>query len=394
MKNLFLLLTSVAVMSFSSCIAASENNTVSTELSAVSLNETSKAETLAAEGTETSSSYKYTAQDVRNLQDFILAKPAKEELAGKPYDMNGDDRWDTFDLCLMRRRILEDTASKSDKDTLVVYFSRTGNTEKIAQYLIELTNADSYVIEASVPYTDDDIKYQDDSCRANKEQNDKTVRPGIAVLLPSIDGYDTIFLGYPIWWGQEPRIIDTFLESYDFSDKTVIPFCTSGSSGIAASEKNIAELVPIGKQLEGRRFPASAAKNYVKAWYDTLPLNEGKEDMKLKISVNGTELTASLADSAAAKELAEKLKAEPVTVTLNEYGGFEKVGKLPWALTKSDERIVTEAGDIMLYQGNQMTIFYNSNTWSYTKLGHIDNITGEQLSELFGKGNITVTLSY
>ncbi|ADU21278.1 cyclophilin-like fold protein [Ruminococcus albus] len=123
-------------------------------------------------------------------------------------------------------------------------------------------------------------------------------------------------------------------------------------------------------------------------------INKGTEDMKLKISVKGTELTATLADSTAAKELAEKLEAEPATVTLNEYGGFEKVGKLPWTLTKTDESIVTKAGDIMLYQGNQMTIFYNSNSWSYTKLGHIDNITSDELAKLFGEGNITVTLSY
>ncbi|SDB45268.1 hypothetical protein SAMN02910317_02298 [Ruminococcaceae bacterium FB2012] len=115
---------------------------------------------------------------------------------------------------------------------------------------------------------------------------------------------------------------------------------------------------------------------------------------KLKIYINGTELTATLADSTAAKELAEKLKAEPVTVKLNEYGGFEKVGKLPWSLTQTDESTVTEAGDIMLYQGNQITIFYNSNSWSYTKLGSIDKITGEELAKLFGEGNITVTLSY
>ena len=123
-------------------------------------------------------------------------------------------------------------------------------------------------------------------------------------------------------------------------------------------------------------------------------VNKETEDMKLKISVNGTELTATLADSTAAKELAEKLKAEPVTVKLNEYGGFEKVGKLPWPLTQTDESTVTEAGDIMLYQGNQITIFYNSNSWSYTKLGSIDKITGEKLAKLFGEGNITVTLSY
>ena len=169
----------------------------------------------------------------------------------------------------------QDNISTND-DTLVIYFSRTGNTEKIAEYLIELTDADSYMIEAAVPYSDDDIKYQDDNCRANKEQNDKTVRPEIADPIDSIESYDTIFLGYPIWWGQEPRIIDTFLESYDFSEKTVIPFCTSGSSAIATSEKNISELVTIGNQLEGRRFPAGATKDEVKEWLDMLPLDDYK----------------------------------------------------------------------------------------------------------------------
>ena len=216
-------------------------------------------------------SISYNVQDVRNLQDFLLAKPTEEDLTGKPYDLDNDGVWSVFDLCLMKREVLENMNTESNSDTLVIYFSRTGNTEKIAEYLIDLTGADSYVIEAAVPYTDDDIKYQTD-CRANKEQNDKTVRPEIANPIASIDSYDTIFLGYPIWWGQEPRIIDTFLESYDFSDKTVIPFCTSASSGIAASEKNISELVPIGKQLVGRRFPASATAENVKEWYESLSL--------------------------------------------------------------------------------------------------------------------------
>jgi len=392
MKKLFLLLTSIAVLGFASCAPDSESTSIPTEATALSLSETGKAAAISPDRAD--AAYTYTLQDVLNLQDFLLTKPTEEDLTGKPYDMNGDDRWDVFDLCMMKREVLEKKETPAGGDTLVVYFSRTGNTEKIAGYLTELTGADSYAIEAAVPYTDDDIRYQDDECRANREQNDKTVRPEIADPVDTIDSYDTIFLGYPIWWGQEPRIIDTFLESYDFSDKTVIPFCTSGSSGIGTSEKNIAELVPIGKQHEGRRFPASATKDDVKAWYDTLPLSEGNEDMKLKISVSGTELTATLADSTAAKELAEKLKAEPVTVTLNEYGGFEKVGKLPWTLTRSDESTVTEAGDIMLYQGDQMTIFYNSNSWSYTKLGHIDNTTPEELAGLFGEGNITITLSY
>ena len=395
MKKLFLLITGIAVMCLTSCGAVEENNALSTEIPSAALADTNNNIVSAAVSTESDfTGYAYTIQDVHNLQDFLLSRPTEENLTGKAYDMNSNDHWDVLDLCMMKSEVFKEYKTESESDTLVIYFSRTGNTEKIAEYLIELTDADSYVIEAAVPYTDDDIKYQDDNCRANKEQNDKSMRPEIADPIDSIDSYDTIFLGYPIWWGEEPRIIDTFLESYDFSDKTVIPFCTSGSSGIGTSEKNIAELVTIGNQLEGRRFPAGATKEDVKAWYDTLPLNEEKSDNNLKLSVNGTELTATLADSTAAKELAEKLKAEPATVTLNEYGGFEKVAKLPWSLTKTDESIVTEAGDIMLYQGNQMTIFYNSNSWSYTKLGHIDNITGDELAKLFGEGNITVTLSY
>ena len=335
----------------------------------------------------------YTIQDVRNLQGFILAEPVEEDLTGKPYDLNGDDRWDVYDLCLMRREVLKNPNTAYDNDTLVIYFSRTGNTEKIAEYLIDITNADSYVIEAAVPYSDADIKYQDDNCRANKEQNDKSVRPEIANPIASIDSYDTIFLGYPIWWGQEPRIIDTFLESYDFSDKTVIPFCTSASSGIATSEKNIKALVPIGNQLEGRRFSSGATKEDVKAWYDTLPLNEEKSDNKLKISVNGTELTATLEDNSSAQALTELLKQGNITVDMSDYGNFEKVGNLPQSLPKSDEKITTVPGDIILYQGNKITIYYAENTWDFTKLGHIDNITQEELKALLGGGEVTVTLS-
>ena len=335
----------------------------------------------------------YTIQDVRNLQDFILVKPAEEDLTGKPYDLNGDDRWDVYDLCLMRREVLKNPNTASDNDTLVIYFSRTGNTEKIAEYLIDITNADSYVIEAAVPYSDADIKYQDDNCRANKEQNDKSVRPEIANPIASIDSYDTIFLGYPIWWGQEPRIIDTFLESYDFSDKTVIPFCTSASSGIATSEKNIKALVPIGNQLEGRRFSSGATKEDVKAWYDTLPLNEEKSDNKLKISVNGTELTATLEDNSSAQALTELLKQGNITVDMSDYGNFEKVGNLPQSLPKNDEKITTVPGDIILYQGNKITIYYAENTWDFTKLGHINNITQEELKTLLGDGDVTVSLS-
>ena len=313
-------------------------------------------------------------------------------------DTNSDSKIDVTDIALIAAHIkgikpLPEPAPEHSS-TLVAYFSRTGNTEKIANYIVELTDADVYVIEAAQPYTDADIKYQDDDCRANKEQSDKSIRPKIADPLKSVDEYDTVYLGYPIWWGEEPRIIDTFLESYDLSDKTVIPFCTSGSSGIGASEKNIAALVPIGTQPEGRRFAANADKDEVKAWVDMMKKTDEKSEPKLMLSVNGKELTATLADTQAAKELADMLADAPCEVKLDEYGGFEKVGELPRTLTRSDVSTSAKAGDIMLYQGDKMSIFYGSNSWSYTALGHIDDVSADELEALLGKGDITIKLSY
>ena len=109
-------------------------------------------------------SVSYTIQDIRNLQDFLLARPTEENLNGKPYDLDGDGVWSVFDLCLMRQEAARSMPEDTNSDILVVYFSRTGNTEKIAEYLIELTDADSYVIEAAVPYTDEDIAYNNSSC--------------------------------------------------------------------------------------------------------------------------------------------------------------------------------------------------------------------------------------
>lgn len=120
---------------------------------------------------------------------------------------------------------------------------------------------------------------------------------------------------------------------------------------------------------------------------------EEKIETKLQIEVNGYTLTATLADNDSAKALAELIKDEPLTLELREYGSFEKVGPLPQSLPANDESITTEPGDIMLYVGNQITIFYGSNTWSYTRLGKIDNVTQSELKGIFGEGDVTVTFS-
>lgn len=154
----------------------------------------------------------------------------------------------------------------SDEAILVVYFSRTETTKSLAEYAAEYLNADIFEIEAAVPYTDEDIAYYTD-CRADREQNDKSARPEIAGKVENMEQYGTIILGYPIWHGQAPRIIDTFLESYDFSGKTIVPFCTSHSSGIGDSDTYLHELVSDSVTWkEGRRFEAETSKETMIQW--------------------------------------------------------------------------------------------------------------------------------
>ena len=156
--------------------------------------------------------------------------------------------------------------------TLVAYFSATGNTEGVAQHLQAILDADLYEIVPAEPYSDDDLNYNVSDCRANQEQNDPDARPAIDGSVENMDGYDVIFLGYPIWWGEAPRIISTFLESYDFTDKTIVPFCTSGSSGIGSSAEHLAALAADAAWLEGARFDPDASQEEVAAWVDGLGL--------------------------------------------------------------------------------------------------------------------------
>lgn len=137
--------------------------------------------------------------------------------------------------------------------TLIAYFSCTGTTKAAAEQLAALTGADLYEIVPEEPYTADDLDYNSD-CRANREQNDPSARPAIAGELPDLTDYDIILLGYPIWWGTLPKIIDTFLESTDLSGKVILPFCTSGGSGIGTSVSALYEARPGADVRDGLRM--------------------------------------------------------------------------------------------------------------------------------------------
>lgn len=159
-----------------------------------------------------------------------------------------------------------------NSNILVVYFSCTGTTESAAKNIQNTLGSDIYKIEPSEPYSSEDLNYNNNSSRANIEQSDSNARPSISGSIENMDKYDAIFLGYPIWHGKAPKIIYTFLESYNFSDKTIIPFCTSGSSGISGSENELHELAENASWIEGRRLTGSDSETSVKNWLDTIDL--------------------------------------------------------------------------------------------------------------------------
>lgn len=166
----------------------------------------------------------------------------------------------------------ETTAEEPQTDTgvLVVYFSATGTTKGVAEKIASVTGADLYEIKAAQKYTAEDLDWNDSDSRTTHEQNDPSVRPEIGSDPVSLEGYSTIYIGFPIWWGEEPRIMDTFVESYDFDGFTMIPFCTSSSSGIGMSGKNLESNAGSGKWLDGQRFSGSVSEDELRTWIEGL----------------------------------------------------------------------------------------------------------------------------
>ena len=160
--------------------------------------------------------------------------------------------------------------------TLVVYYSATGNTEQVANYIPDITGGDLFELEPVEPYTSDDLDWTDDNSRVSQEYYDESLRDVelVADTVENWDSYDTVFVGYPIWWGIAAWPTDGFVEANDFSGKTVIPFCTSSSSGLGESGELLAELAGTGDWQEGMRFRSSASEADVQEWIDGLNLTE------------------------------------------------------------------------------------------------------------------------
>lgn len=176
----------------------------------------------------------------------------------------------------------EETESPADTDTesagsqvLVAYFSATGTTEGVAENIASGLDADLYEIVPEEPYTDADLNYNDNNSRSTIEMNDPSSRPVISGSVENMEDYDIVFIGYPIWWSEAPRIVSTFMESYDFSGKTIVPFCTSGGSGIGSSASNLEELTNGATWLDGQRLNGSDSQDTVMEWVNSLGLDFG-----------------------------------------------------------------------------------------------------------------------
>ncbi len=163
----------------------------------------------------------------------------------------------------------KNTAQENDLKIAVVYFSATGNTKAVAELIADEAKADIYEIIPDKKYTEDDLDYNNDNCRANLEMKDDASRPSIKNDLSAITEYDVIYLGYPVWWGTNPKIIQTVLDKYDISNSKIYTFCTSGGSGIESSISDLQTMYSNLNIVAGKRFDNPTEED-VKAWLESI----------------------------------------------------------------------------------------------------------------------------
>ncbi|WP_270644911.1 flavodoxin [Merdimonas faecis] len=199
------------------------------------------------------------SEDTQNQSDSAAQSDQSADESSSDIETNAEDTSD---------------GGASDGKTLVVYYSATGNTEAVANYIADATGGDLFELEPVEPYTDDDLNYNDENSRVSQEYADESLRDVelVSATVEGFDEYENIFVGYPIWWQVAAWPVNQFIENNDFTGKTVIPFCTSASSGIGDSGQLLEEMAGTGNWLEGQRFRSSVSEEDVVAWVDSLGL--------------------------------------------------------------------------------------------------------------------------
>ena len=290
--------------------------------------------------------------------------------------------------------------------TLVVYYSYTGNCRDIVTTLTSQIQADVLEIQPA----EKGLKYEAngyalgtkllDAIKANP--NDASSYPAIDPVAIPLDGYENIVVVTPLWWSQMAAPMQTYLfqSASQMAGKHVGLIVSSHSSGISGVVSDARRLLPnvtwMGEALWINAANHARRATLVSEWVKTLNFAEQQSTMdKMYITIDGATQSATLEDNAAARALVERLRQSPVTVALNSSGGFEIWGALGFALPTSDQQMTTQPGDIVLYNGSNVCLFYGENSWSYTRLGRIEGLTESELRTFLkaGENGIGVTLS-
>lgn len=285
---------------------------------------------------------------------------------------------------------------------LVLFASRSGNTERMANEIREQLDCDILEIEPLTPYDND---YNNMLSRAQEEL--AAIRQGnyppIKTSVDNFEDYDMIFVGYPIWHGSMATPMQTFLHNHTIklAGKKIALFASSGSSGISTSISEAHALCPdaeFTETLHLTRNTLEQMKDRINSWLEQLNVSKNDGDMNtntLKLKVGEKTFTATMVENSSTEALKERLAQGPLSIQMSDYGDMEKVGSLGFSLPRNDRQTTTAPGDLILYQGNSLVIYYDTNSWSFTRLGKVDGVTtrAQMLELLGGKGDKTVTLS-
>ena len=283
---------------------------------------------------------------------------------------------------------------------LILYASRSGTTERVAQLIQSTLNCDILEVEPTSPYESD---YNAMLTRAQNELRDieNGIFPSIKTSVESFENYDMIFVGYPIWHGHMATPMQSFLNlhSAKLSGKNIALFATSGSSGMSTSLTEAQKYCTNSTFIETLHLTSSTIpdmQNRVTNWLLSIGVveeNQNTESMDIKLTFNDHTLTATLVDNSSTKALMEILAERDIIIEMEDYANMEKVGPFGFSLPRNDEQITTTEGDLILYQGNSFVVYYAPNTWSFTRLGKINNIAQGELKTMLGSGNVTMRLS-
>ncbi|HIR95479.1 MAG TPA: hypothetical protein IAC05_05555 [Candidatus Coprenecus stercorigallinarum] len=286
---------------------------------------------------------------------------------------------------------------------IVLYCSRTGNTERMAQTISTVLGCDMIEIVPETPY-EDDYNAMLDRAGAELAAIEQGDYPAVATSVENFDTYDIVFVGYPIWYGHMATPMQAFLHEHaDLLDgKRIALFASSGSSGIGTSERDAASLVPDAVFTESLLLTSSSLnsmESLVPVWLDEMQISDNQtnadmENNKIRLTVEGGRtFTATLVDNTSAQALVEQLAKGDITVDMEDYADMEKVGTLGISLPRNDRPTTTGPGDLILYQGHNFVIYYDTNSWNFTRLGKIDNVSQTELKAALGEGDVRVTLS-